>query len=50
MRRWLFFHEMVDRFTEPIAKALRDHKLNEPKLKVSEVRFHPELPEQEAGL
>lgn len=46
-RRWLLFHEMVERFTEPVAAAMRENKLNDATLFEKEVRYHPELPHKE---
>ena len=40
---------MVTRFTEPVAIAMRDHKLNDPVLCEKEVRAHPQLPPKEEG-
>ena len=39
---------MNEKFTEPIAEAMRLHKRTDPKLFEKETRFHPELPETEA--
>ena len=38
---------MVERFTEPVAAAMRENKLNDATLFEKEVRYHPELPHKE---
>lgn len=48
VRKWLLRHEMVEKFTEPVAQAMIDHKLADEKLLEKETRYHPNLPPKEA--
>lgn len=48
-RKWLFGWEMDDLFGKNAAELMRVRKLESEELREKEVRFHPELPEEEAG-
>lgn len=48
-RKWLMAAEMDNLFGPEVAAAMRERKLTEPALLETEVRFHPELPQKEAG-
>ena len=46
---WLTMKQLVDKFGESAAEAMRDYKLNDPTLCKSEVRWHPSAPNVEVG-
>ena len=49
VRKWLLKHEMDTKFTPSIAQAMILRKSTDDELWKAETRFHPELPQQEAG-
>lgn len=50
VRRWLTAAEMDARFGPELAHQIRQRKLLDSELCIKEVRRHPELPDNEAGL
>lgn len=48
-RKWLFAWEMDKLFGKNAAELMRIRKLESEELKETEVRYHPDLPEEEAG-
>ena len=48
-RKWLFGWEMDKMFGKDAAELMRIRKLDSEDLRETEVRYHPDLPEEEAG-
>ena len=46
MRRWLFYNEMIARFGEEVAAAIKETKESDPERSLTEIRKWPEC---EAG-
>ena len=48
LRRWYTFDEMVTKFGAEAARDIKERKENDPKLCGTEIRAHPECPDNEA--
>ena len=48
LRRWYTFPEMVSKFGAEAAQDIKERKENDPKLRETEIRPHPECPGNEA--
>ena len=49
IRVWLTFSEMEKRWGSDVASAMRDRKLDEPRLRETEVRKHPDRAPRQRG-